>query len=164
MGSNMGYRRFILVMAVVVYLMLAVVACVPVGVPAPTLQLDVTPTATPAATTTPTPVDPEAIAAQLTPVTTLSQAAEQLARVLETTADVARARVEAPLNADTCITCDRLPVDFAESESGGVPIKDVALPLAPGSGVWLTVRDVVCHYVYDGKELKLVSVRVISRD
>jgi len=164
MGSNMGYRRFILVMAAVVYLMLAVVACAPVGVPAPTLQLDITPTATPAASTPPTSVDPEAIAAQLTPVVTLSQAAEQLARVLGTTADVARVRVEAPLNADTCITCDRLPVDFAESESGGVPIKDVALPLAPGSAVWLTVRDVVCLYAYDGEELKPVSVRVVSRD
>jgi len=173
----MGYRRFVLVMAAVVCFMLAVVACVPVGVPVSTLQLnialtatpvstlqlDIALTATPAASTTPTSVDPEAIAAQLTPVATLSQAAEQLARAMKTTAGVARVRVEAPPNTDTCVTCDRPPIDPAESEFEGVPVKDVPLPLVPGSAVWLTVRDVVCLYAYDGEDLRLVSVRVVSR-
>jgi len=159
----MNCRWFILVMVGVFYLMLALAACGPAGAPAPTPRPEAAPTATSATSTIFTPVDREAIAAQLTPVATLSQAAEQLAGILETTVNAVKVRVEAPPKGDACVTCDRPPVDLTESEIEGIPVKEATSPLTPGSAVWLTVQDIVCLYAYDGKELKPVSVWVAPR-
>ncbi|MDH7486824.1 MAG: hypothetical protein QHJ81_11175 [Anaerolineae bacterium] len=164
----MGYRRYILRLAscilhpasciLTICLMLAVQACAPVAAPVPTPAVNIAPTATPTASATLPPLDAEAIAARLTPVATVSQAAGQLAAVLGTTPDAVRVRVEAP-PVGACAACDRPPVGEPEE---GVPVGDGALPLAPASAVWLTVRNVVCHYVYDGQELKPISVRLRS--
>jgi len=81
----MSYRQFALVF--IVCLVWSMMACTLTGYP----------TAAPAVTPVPTPVDVEAIAAQLVPVVTLDQAAEQCARALGTIPDVTRALVEEPV-------------------------------------------------------------------
>ena len=148
----MSYRQFTLVLVFIVCLVWSPMACALTGAP----------TAAPIETATPTAVDVEAIAAQLVPVVTLDQAAEQFASALGTTPDVTRALVEEPGKADTCIPCDQLPVEVVEAnrEREGVPINEVPLPLEPGSAVWITVQDVVCLYVYNGRQFTPLSVRM----
>jgi len=143
-------------------LVLIAIACAPVGQPASVPQPTIASTATVPLITSvsPVPMDPETIAAHLTPVATLDQAARQLARLLGTTLSAVRARIEPPFKPGACMSCDKPPVDASESELKGVPIREVHQPIAPGSAVWLTVQNIVCLYVYDGQELKPASVYV----
>lgn len=143
----MSAHRFIGL--IIALLLLAMAACAPPAIPIPAAQ-EVSPEPTP------TP-DTAAILAQLAPAATLEEAAEQCARALGVTADAVRARTEGPVTAGTCIPCAQLPAGFTEE---GVPVSEIALPLAAGSSVWLTVRDVTCLYLYDGKEFKPLSVQV----
>jgi len=157
-------------------------ACVPSDAPVPTPQLADMPAATPSPvaiplttadpavtatlqladmpTTTPSPVatppatvDPTAIAAQLIPVATLDQAAEQVAAMTGTTTDTIKVRLYAPKGANFCYDCDKLPAEFAKWEAEGVPLGEVPMPLAPGSVIWLVVQGVECSYSYNGEEL-----------
>jgi len=159
----MSYRQFIWVTMALVCFMLAGEACVPASVSLAPHPVEAVPptTSTLAASPPPTSLDPEAIAAQLTPVATISKAAEQLAGLLGTTPDAVRVRVETPV-VGACATCDRPPV--GEFREKGVPVSEVALPLVPASAVWLTVQDVVCHYAYDGRELKPISVWISPQE
>jgi hypothetical protein len=109
------------------------------------------PTATvaPAATVRPTP-DAAQIMAQLGRAASLQGAAEQCAAAIGAPAPVARVRVEPPAD-DGCAPCNKLPLGYVDR---GVAVGDVALPLAAGSWVWLTVEDLLCLYLYDGQEFR----------
>ncbi len=145
----MGVHRFIKL--AIALLLLAVAACAPPAVSVPAAR-EVSPELTPTPDTT-------AILAQLAPVATLEEAAEQCAGALGVTADAVRARTEGPVTAGTCVPCAQLPAGFTEE---GVPISEITLPLAAGSSVWLTAREVTCLYLYDGEEFKPLSVQVTS--
>lgn len=123
------------------------------AIPIPTATILPTsePIATPAARPTP---DVERIRTRLERTDSLQGVAEQCAAAINAPADLARVRIEPPAG-DGCTPCNKLPLGYVDR---GVPINEVAQPLADGSWIWLTVEDLLCIYLFDGNEFKPSSV------
>lgn len=135
-------------------LLIALAGCVApntAATPIPTVAT--LPTSAPVATARPTP-DIEQIRTRLRRADSLQGVASQCAAAINAPADLARVRVEPPMG-DGCVPCNKLPLGYVDR---GVPVNEVALPLAEGSWIWLTVEDLLCIYVFDAGEFKPSSV------
>lgn len=108
-----------------------------------TLRVNGEPVALPARAVT-----PEAVAAQLTEVETLGNAAEQLAGALGVTADQVRVRIRF----DQCITCNADQYATASS-AAGLTLAEAEARLQPGAMLWLFVDAFTCTYTFDGAHL-----------
>lgn len=93
-------------------------------------------------------VTPEAVAAQLTEVDTLDNAAQQLASALGVAAEQVRVR----LRFDQCITCNADQYATASS-SAGLTLAEASERLQPGATLWLFVDTFTCTYSFDGTRL-----------
>ncbi len=146
----MGYGRLARIAICVACYAALVVACAPGGPAVPASQ--------PTATETSKVVDPDAVMAQLTSVDTLTDAAEQLASVLGTTANAIRVRMTP---GGICVPCSGMPENVASAEPAEAPVSAVPLPLAKGSLLWLSAGDLVCFYYFDGEKLAPQSCRIM---
>ena len=84
----------------------------------------------------------------------LQGVAEQCANAIGAPAGLARVRIEPPTG-DGCVPCNKLPLGYMDR---GVPVGEVAQPLADGAWIWLTVEDLLCIYLHDAGEFKPSSV------
>jgi len=123
------------------------------GGPTLTVAPAQTPMADPEKSATATP-DHAQMLARLRRTASLNEAAEQCAALIGKAADVARVRVETPKD-QGCVPCNKSPID---SMDRGVPVGKIALPLEDHSGVWLTVEDLLCIYLYEQREFVPASV------
>ncbi|MFN8494930.1 MAG: hypothetical protein U0350_45420 [Caldilineaceae bacterium] len=90
-------------------------------------------------------VTPSAVAAKLTPTTTLDEAAKQVAASLDLTPDAIRVRIKA-----NCSVCEAEKFQKATSLNG-VSVAEATPLLAANYDFWLFVKNFTCSYHYDGK-------------
>ena len=140
----------------VMALLMAIAGCAaPITAVTPTLTAAPAPTPVPVATATPRPTpDARQILAQLQRSASLQGVAEQCANAIGAPAGLARVRIEPPTG-DGCVPCNKLPLGYMDR---GVPVGEVAQPLADGAWIWLTVEDLLCIYLHDAGEFKPSSV------
>lgn len=140
-----------------VALLIALTGCNAPGMATTPVLTVAAPTSVPVATSTaiarPTP-DTERIRLRLQRTDSLQEVAEQCANAIGMPASLARVRVEPPAG-DGCTPCNKLPIGYVDR---GVPIAEVAQPLADGSWIWLTVENLLCIYLFDAGEFKPSSV------
>jgi hypothetical protein len=136
-------------------LLIAIGGCSAPSMVAPPTVVATTPPATLIVTATAKPTrDAVQIMTRLRRTASLQGVAEQCAAAIGAPAGVARVRIEAPAG-DGCTPCNKLPIGYIDK---GVPVSEVAQPLADGAWVWLTVDDMLCIFLYDGQEFKPSSV------
>lgn len=136
-------------------LLIAIGACSAPRMVAPPTVVATAPPATPIVIATAKPTrDAAQIMTRLRRTASLQGAVEQCAAAIGAPAGVARVRIEAPAG-DGCTPCNKLPIGYIDK---GVPVSEVAQPLADGAWVWLTVDDMLCIFLYDGQEFKPSSV------
>ncbi|MGC8781972.1 MAG: hypothetical protein ACP5UQ_14015 [Anaerolineae bacterium] len=121
----------------------------PTFAPAPTRpsSIPIVPSATPT-------FDHAQMLARLRRTALLEDAVGQCAALIGQTADIARVRVETPKE-QGCVPCNKLPIGSADR---GIPADEVVLPLEENSWIWVTVDDLLCIYLYEGREFKPSSV------
>ncbi len=90
-------------------------------------------------------VTPSAIAAKLTPTTTLDEAAKQVAASLAIPPDNMRVRIKA-----ACSVCDAEKFQKATSLNG-VSVPEAKKLLQANLDFWLFVQNFTCAYHFDGK-------------
>jgi len=90
-------------------------------------------------------VTPSAIAAKLTPTTTLDDAAKQVAASLTISPDNMRVRIKV-----ACSVCDAEKLQKATSLNG-VSIPEAKKLLQANYDFWLFVQNFTCTYHFDGK-------------
>lgn len=90
-------------------------------------------------------VTPEAIAAQLTRVSSLEEAAQQFAAAIAVDRDAVRVR----LNTGECDTCS-IVENQQNTSLNGLSIADAIQRVEPGNQVYLVVPRFVCLYDFDG--------------
>ena len=143
------------VLECVAVLLMVLAGCVaPDAVATPIPTVTILPTSEPAATPT---VRPRPRPSESEPGFSgriHCKGAIQCAAAINAPADLARVRIEPP-TVDGCVPCNKLPLAYLNR---GVPISEVAQPLADGSWIWLTVEDLLCFYVFDAGEFKPSSV------
>ena len=154
-----GMRRLESVLSAfgcVMALLMAIAGCAaPITAVTPTLTAAPAPTPVPVATATPRPTpDARQILAQLRRSASLQGVAEQCANAIGAPAGLARVRIEPPTG-DGCVPCNKLPLGYLNR---GVPVSEVAQPLADGAWIWLTVENLLCIYLHDAGEFKPSSV------
>ena len=115
---------------------------------APSATYSPSPLASPTAASIPT-ADRSRALAQLSPVRTLQEAAQECATALGGKTDLVRVKVYEPPKPGQCETC-MAPATGQKGE----PLDAVALPLVQGSSVWFTSGDATCAYDFDGQEFK----------
>ena len=89
-------------------------------------------------------VTPEALAAELEPADTLSEAADQLATLLGVNTDDILVRIQSR----DCSVCK---IDASGVEFPDMPVDDAQSRLETNDKLWLVVQDLTCYYYYDGK-------------
>jgi hypothetical protein len=93
-------------------------------------------------------IDPAAITARLTPMSSLDAAAQQLAAALE----VRPAQVRVRIRAAGCMVCEA-ETNQAEASVEGLDVTTAAERIRTGDGVFLFVATLTCAYDFDGAQL-----------
>lgn len=91
-------------------------------------------------------VTPEALAAELEPADTLSEAADGLATLLGVNTSDILVRIQSR----DCSVCK---IDASGVEFPDMPVDDAESRLETNDKLWLVVQDLTCYYYYDGKTL-----------
>lgn len=89
-------------------------------------------------------VTPEALAAELEPAETLSEAADGLAALLGVKTNSILVRIQSR----DCSVCK---IDASGVEFPDMPVDDAQSRLETNDKLWLVVQDLTCYYYYDGK-------------